>query len=189
MSPLKVTQIRSVIGSKQGHKRTVRALGLKRIRDSRVHEDTPQIRGMVHKVQHLVACRGGGLAVRLNEINRRPGLQEGAQARRARHGLGTRQDLGTRPQGRGRPLGRLRVRGYEGGQMPLQRRLPRLKGEARGRHTVARPTVYAPVNLGELQDLPGDTIGPDELRAAGLVRKKAELVKILGEGTWGAPLR
>jgi len=54
MSPLKVTQVRSVIGSKQGHKRTVRALGLKRIRDSRVHEDTPHIRGMVHKVQHLV---------------------------------------------------------------------------------------------------------------------------------------
>ena len=54
MSPLKVTQIRSVIGSKEGHKRTVSALGLKRIRDSRVHEDTPQIRGMVHKVQHLV---------------------------------------------------------------------------------------------------------------------------------------
>jgi large subunit ribosomal protein L30 len=54
MSPLKVTQIRSVIGSKQGHKRTVRALGLKRIRDFRVHKDTPQIRGMVRKVQHLV---------------------------------------------------------------------------------------------------------------------------------------
>ncbi len=54
MSPLKVTQVRSVIGSKQGHKRTVRALGLKRIRDSRVHEDTPQIRGMLHKVRHLV---------------------------------------------------------------------------------------------------------------------------------------
>ena len=54
MSPLKVTQIRSVIGSKEGHKRTVQALGLKRIRDSRVHQDTPQIRGMVQKVQHLV---------------------------------------------------------------------------------------------------------------------------------------
>ncbi len=55
MSPLKVTQVRSVIGSKQGHKRTVRALGLKRIRDSRVHEDTPQIRGMLRKVRHLVS--------------------------------------------------------------------------------------------------------------------------------------
>ena len=55
MSPLKVTQVRSVIGSQQGHKRTVRALGLKRIRDSRVHEDTPQIRGMLHQVRHLVS--------------------------------------------------------------------------------------------------------------------------------------
>jgi large subunit ribosomal protein L30 len=54
MSPLKVTQTRSVIGSIEGHKRTVRALGLKRIRDSRVHENTPQIRGMVRKVRHLV---------------------------------------------------------------------------------------------------------------------------------------
>ena len=54
MSPLKVTQVRSVVGSKRGHKRTVRALGLKRIRDFRVHQDTPQIRGMVDKVRHLV---------------------------------------------------------------------------------------------------------------------------------------
>ena len=54
MSPLKVTQVKSVIGSKQDHKRTVRALGLKRIRDSRVHEDTPQIRGMLRKVRHLI---------------------------------------------------------------------------------------------------------------------------------------
>lgn len=54
MSQLKVTQLRSVIGSLENHKRTVRALGLKRIRDSRVHEDTPQMRGMLHNVRHLV---------------------------------------------------------------------------------------------------------------------------------------
>ncbi len=54
MSPIKVTQARSVIGSLEKHKRTVRALGLKRIRDSRMHQDTPQIRGMIHKVRHLV---------------------------------------------------------------------------------------------------------------------------------------
>lgn len=55
MSPLKVTQVKSTIGSVENHKRTVRALGLKRLRDSRVHEDTPQMRGMVHKVRHLVS--------------------------------------------------------------------------------------------------------------------------------------
>jgi large subunit ribosomal protein L30 len=54
MSPLKITQTKSVIGSLGKHKRTVRALGLKRIRDSRVHGDTPQARGMIQKVRHLV---------------------------------------------------------------------------------------------------------------------------------------
>lgn len=56
MSPakLKVTQVKSVIGTLENHKRTVRALGLKRIRDSRVHQDTPQMRGMLHNVRHLV---------------------------------------------------------------------------------------------------------------------------------------
>ncbi len=54
MSPLKVTQIRSTIGSIGKHKRTVRSLGLKHIRDSKVHEDTPQVRGMIHKVSHLI---------------------------------------------------------------------------------------------------------------------------------------
>ena len=46
-----VLRVRDAQKSKEFY---MRALGLKRIRDSRVHEDTPQIRGMVHKVQHLV---------------------------------------------------------------------------------------------------------------------------------------
>ena len=54
MSQLRVTQVKSVIGSLGNHKKTARALGLKRIRDSRVHNDTPQIRGMVQNVRHLV---------------------------------------------------------------------------------------------------------------------------------------
>jgi len=54
MSPIKITQTKSVIGSKEGHKRTIRALGLKRIRDEKMHEDTPQVRGMIRKVRHLV---------------------------------------------------------------------------------------------------------------------------------------
>ena len=66
--------------------------------------------------------------------------------------------------------------------MPLQRRLPRVKGMARGWHTPARPTVYAPVNLGELARLSGDEISIEELKAAGLVGKKEVPVKILGDG-------
>lgn len=54
MSPLKVTQTKSTIGSLGKHKKTIKALGLKRIRHSRVHGNTPQIQGMLHQVRHLV---------------------------------------------------------------------------------------------------------------------------------------
>lgn len=55
MSRLKVTQIRSGIGGKQNQRETLRTLGLKRIGDSTIKEDRPEIRGMVRTVTHLVA--------------------------------------------------------------------------------------------------------------------------------------
>lgn len=51
---LKVTQIKSVIGQKEPAKRTIKALGLGKINRSRLHDDNPVIRGMIHKVIHLV---------------------------------------------------------------------------------------------------------------------------------------
>lgn len=51
---LKVTQIRSTIGKLEDQRRTVRALGLGKIRKSIIHNDTPSIRGMINKVVHLV---------------------------------------------------------------------------------------------------------------------------------------
>ncbi|SFB31094.1 LSU ribosomal protein L30P [Amycolatopsis marina] len=54
MAQLKVTQIKSKIGAKQNHRDTLRTLGLRKIRQSVVREDTPQVRGLVHAVRHLV---------------------------------------------------------------------------------------------------------------------------------------
>jgi len=54
MGKLRITQIRSTIGRLPKHRRTIKALGLGRIRKSVVHNDTPQIRGMVASVRHLV---------------------------------------------------------------------------------------------------------------------------------------
>lgn len=51
---LKITQIRSLIGQKPNHKKTIEAIGLKRIRHTVVKNDTPQIRGMINKVRHMV---------------------------------------------------------------------------------------------------------------------------------------
>ena len=54
MAILKVTYVRSVIGQKPDQKATVAALGLRRLHQTVQHEDSPQLRGMVHKVRHLV---------------------------------------------------------------------------------------------------------------------------------------
>ena len=51
---IKVTQIRSGIGTEPNQRQTLRSLGLKRINDSVVQEDRPEIRGMVATVPHLV---------------------------------------------------------------------------------------------------------------------------------------
>ena len=52
---LAITQRRSAIGRAKGQKATIVALGIKRLHHQVVHNDTPQIRGMVEKVKHLVA--------------------------------------------------------------------------------------------------------------------------------------
>lgn len=51
---LKVTQFKSIIGQTRRQKQTIEALGLRRIRHSVVHNDTPEVRGMIDKVRHLV---------------------------------------------------------------------------------------------------------------------------------------
>ena len=51
---LKVTLVKSTIGSLEKHKRTVQALGLKKIRSSVVVRDNPAMRGMIFAVKHLV---------------------------------------------------------------------------------------------------------------------------------------
>lgn len=54
MPTLKITQVRSAIKRPESQKRTVRALGLRRLHQTVEHEATPQILGMIARVQHLV---------------------------------------------------------------------------------------------------------------------------------------
>lgn len=55
---VRVTLVKSVIGTKQSHRATVLGLGLRRIRHTVELEDTPAVRGMIHKVAYLVKCEG-----------------------------------------------------------------------------------------------------------------------------------
>ncbi len=73
--------------------------------------------------------------------------------------------------------------GFEGGQMPLIRRVPKLKG-----FTNPFRVEYAVVNLSALEAFEGDEINPETLRAKGLVHKRG-LVKVLGRGEITRPVR
>jgi large subunit ribosomal protein L30 len=57
---LVVTQVRSSIGAHANQKATLRSLGLRKIRQSVERDDTPQIRGMIHTVRHLVTVEEVG---------------------------------------------------------------------------------------------------------------------------------
>ncbi len=73
--------------------------------------------------------------------------------------------------------------GFEGGQLPLTQRVPKLKG-------FKNPfrVEYAVVNLEALERVEGDEVTPEVLRAHGLVRKQGQ-VKVLGRGELSRPLR
>jgi large subunit ribosomal protein L15 len=91
-------------------------------------------------------------------------------------GRGTK---GTRARGQVAP-------GFEGGQMPLQRRVPKLRGFSNARFK----TTYQVINTGRLTELypQGGEVTPEDLAAKGAVRA-GERVKVLGEGDAGVALR
>jgi large subunit ribosomal protein L15 len=104
---------------------------------------------------------------------------EGARTRRKRVGRGEGSGYG-KTAGRGTKGTKARGKVnnfFEGGQMPLVRRVPKLKG--------FKPPVrkvYGTVNISDIEALKEDAIGPEELRAAGLIHKRHPLVKVLGDG-------
>ena len=53
---IKVTLVRSVIGTKESHRATVRGLGLRRLNHTVELQDTPAVRGMITKVSYLLKC-------------------------------------------------------------------------------------------------------------------------------------
>jgi large subunit ribosomal protein L15 len=74
------------------------------------------------------------------------------------------------------------MRGFEGGQMPLHRRLPK-----RGFTNIFREE-YAVVNVERLASLGETTITPEVLKKAGIIKRAEQLVKVLGDGELSAAL-
>ena len=123
--------------------------------------------------------------MRLNDLSPAPGSTKARKRIGRGTGSGNGKTSGRGHKGAGARSGVGSFTRDEGGQLPLQRRLPRLKGMARGPHTPAHPTVYAAVNVGDLDGVSGDSLGIEEFRGAGLVGKKNVQVKVLGDGEIG----
>jgi len=96
-------------------------------------------------------------------VGRGPGSGLGKTAGRGHKGHKARSGGSTNP-------------GFEGGQMPLYRRLPK-----RGFTNPFKVTRLA-VNLRDLERVEGDAITPESLRAAGILKKATDPVKLLGHG-------
>jgi large subunit ribosomal protein L15 len=112
-----------------------------------------------------------GSTKKQKRVGRGDGSGHGKTACRGHKGQRARAGGGTRP-------------GFEGGQMPLQRRLPK-----RGFHNPFKVDI-AVVNLEQLEVFSSDSeVTPESLAQRGLVRGKNRRVKILGDGAIGKPLR
>jgi large subunit ribosomal protein L15 len=114
-------------------------------------------------------------------------LRPPAGANRARHRVG-RGTGGRRGKTAGRGMKGQRARGtipagFEGGQLPLMQRIPKLRG-------FKNPfrVEYTPVNLDALAALGATEVTPEVMVAAGLARPKA-LIKVLGRGQLDRPVR
>ena len=108
-----------------------------------------------------------GATKKRKRIGRGPGSGHGKTAGRGHKGRGSRSGGNTPP-------------GYEGGQMPLQRRLPK-----RGFHNLFR-TAYHVVNLGRIEEIfeSGAVVDAEALRKHGLVKNFNLPIKILATGTF-----
>ena len=115
--------------------------------------------------------------MKLHHLRPAPGAHKKARRVGRGHGSGRGKTSGRGTKGSG---ARTTVPvWFEGGQMPLQRRLPKLGGFSNARFKV----TYLPVNVEALNKFKtGETVTPESLREAGLVRKSRGQVKILGRG-------
>ena len=188
MDTVKIKQVKSKIRRPKDQKSTLEALGLRKIGHVVEHKKTPSIEGMIKKVKHLITIieqlrmelsnlspKEGSVKSKKKRIGRGQGSGKGGTATRGHKGAKSRS-------------GYSRKLGFEGGQMPLQRRVPKF-----GFKNINRKE-YQAVNLDALQLLVDNkkvkkkTIDINTLIENRLVGKN-DLVKILGRGELNSPVK
>src|SRR6202049_53546 len=168
--------VRSAICAPGKQKLVIKGLGFTRLNQVIERPDNAAIRGMVAKVTHLVEIvQQEERAMNLSNIR----APKKATEKRKRVGRGMGSGMGktsTRGhKGQRSRTGSRMIRGFEGGQMPLHRRMPK-----RGFTNIFRKEFNI-VSLERLVELGEETITPEVLRKAGVIKTKHPL-KVLGDG-------
>ena len=117
--------------------------------------------------------------MQLHDLAPAPGSTKGRKRVGRGHGSGHGKTSGRGHNGQKSRAGGAKANGFEGGQNPLARRLPKLPGFTNINHV-----EYVPVNVGRLDALfsDGDVVDADTLVAKGVIKKADALVKVLGGG-------
>lgn len=116
--------------------------------------------------------------MRLHNLKPRPGAKKTRKRVGRGNGSGHGKTAGRGMKGQGSRSGSSTRPGFEGGQLPLIRRLPK-----RGFNNAQFTTTYLPVNLGDLEQFEdGATVDEAALRKAGLANGKSDGIKILASG-------
>lgn len=118
----------------------------------------------------------------LSELHPAPGSRRPRKRRGRGPGSGLGVTAGRGEKGQKSRSGYKRRRGFEGGQMPLIRRVPK-----RGFHNPGRKQ-YAVLNVSRLEELEGDEFSPESLLQSGVLSKLGDGLKILGNGEITRPV-
>ena len=117
--------------------------------------------------------------MRLNDLKPAPGARRPSRRVGRGRGSGSGKTCGRGQKGQRSRSGGGVAAGFEGGQMPLQRRLPKLGFTSR------KAPFNDEVKVGDLTRLDGDTVDPERLKAARLVKRRAKRIKIIAGGEPG----
>ena len=191
MSTVKITQVRSTIGQSKEHEGTIRALGLGKIGRSAEHTESAGAGRPAAPRRSSRQGRREGRVVMAEELNLHS--LKPAQPRKDRKRVGRGMGSGKgRYSGRGikgqksRSGSHYMPAGFEGGQMPIDMRLPKLRGNTSADAMPIGPfrTSTQPVNLRDLEARfeAGAEVTPDALVTARLIKNTKIDIKILGSG-------
>ena len=117
--------------------------------------------------------------MKLNDLKPAPGARRTARRVGRGRGSGSGKTCGRGQKGQNSRSGGGVPAGFEGGQMPLQRRLPKLGFTSR------KAPFNDEIKVGSLVRLAGDEVNPERLKEAGLVKRRAKRIKLIAGGEPG----